>query len=201
MKTKYLLPNYFIKIGLVLFILALLSDNYAERFRTPYNPKIDSAFAVGGKPYKSYFYKSDPTHKYRARSIEEFNHDQKILKEQDLRERFGRINFLIFYLGCIFIVCAKLKIEDEYIAKLRLESLIWTLFLCGGILTLFRIYYEFNPSLVTHYGGIVEEVYIPNLGIPYYLMILFATFVFRFNYVVFLRPKFLSNQKGESDEK
>ena len=201
MKTKYLLPNYFIRIGLILFILALLSDNYAEKFGTPHSPKIDSAFSAGGKPYKSYFHKNDPTHTYKARSVEEFNHLQKIVKEQNLRERFGRINFLIFYLGCVFIVCAKLKIEDEYIAKLRLESLIWSLFVCGGILTLFRIYYEFNPSLITRSGGIVEEVYIPNIHVAYYMMILFATFIFRFNYVVFLQSKFLSNQKGESDEK
>ncbi len=196
MKTKYLLPNYFIKIGLLLFIGALLSDNYAEKFKT----KVDSVSSEKGKPYKSYFYKNDPTHTYKARSVDEFNTLQKIVKEQNIRDRFARINFLIFYLGCIFIVCAKLKIEDEYIAKLRLESLIWSLFVCVGILTLFRIYYEFNPSLITSAGGVIEEVYIPNIHIAYYMMVLFATFVFRFNYVVFLRPKFLSNKKGASNE-
>ena len=201
MKTKYLLPNYFIKIGLVLFILALLSDYYAERFVTLSDPKVDASFAVKGKNYKTYFYKSDPNTKIKVRSADEFKYWYGIHQQQNLRERFGRINFLIFYLGCIFIVCAKLKIEDEYIAKLRLESLIWSLFICGGMLTLFRIYYEFNPSLIIGSGGIIEEVYIPNLHIAYYIMILFATFIFRFNYGVFLRSGFLSNQKGGNDEK
>ncbi len=200
MKTNYLLPNYFIKIGILLFILALFSDNYAERFSTLANPKLDATFAAKGKQYKTYFYKSDPETKIKVRSADEFKYWYNIHQQQEIRERFGRLNFLLFYLACILIVCAKLKIEDEYVAKLRLESVIWTLFFCGAILTIFRIYYEFNPKMVVH-GQTVEYVYVPNINIAYYVMIVFATFVLRFNYVVFLRHKFASVKEGLSYEK
>ena len=200
MKTKYLLPNYFIKLGILLFILALFSDYYSERFSTLSNPKVDAAFAAKGKQYKTYFYKSDPEIKIKVRSADEFKYWYNINQQQQIRERFGRLNFLIFYLGCIFIVCSRLKIEDEYIAKLRLESVIWTMFFCGAILTIFRIYYEFNPQMVVHQQT-VENVYIPNINIAYYVMIVFATFVLRFNYVVILKHKFASVKEGLSYEK
>ena len=200
MKTKYLLPNYFIKIGIFLFVVALFSDYYAERFVTLSDPKVDAAFAAKGELYKSYFYKRDPETKIKVRSVEEFKHWYKIHQQQKTRERFGRLNFLIFYLGAIFIVCSKLKIEDEYIAKLRLESIIWTMFFCGAILTIFRIYYEFNPKMVLR-GPIVEYVYIPNLDIAYYMMIVFGSFILRFNYVAFLRHKLTTIKEGLSYEK
>ncbi len=191
MKTKFLLPNYFIKIGIALFILAMLSDYYSERFQMPYDKKLEESFAKKGTTSKNYYYKSNPEKKFWVRSIEEFKYWHKVGQQYEITQRFGRINFLIFYLGAIFIVCSKLKIEDEYIAKLRLESVIWTLFCCGIILTLFRVYYEFNPKMVLRWPT-VEYVYIPNLDIAYYVMIIFGTFVLRFNYVVFLKHKFVS---------
>ncbi len=199
MKTKFLLPNYFIKIGIALFILALLSDYYSERFQMPYDKKLEEAFAKKGTVYKNYYYKSNPEKKIWVRSVEEFKYWYRVANQSEIQNRFGRINFLVFYLGAIFIVCARLKIEDEYVAKLRLESVIWTMFFCGIILTAFRIYYEFNPKMVLRWPA-VEYVYIPNLDIAYYIMILFATFVLRFNYVVFLKHKFASAKEGMSHE-
>ncbi len=87
MKTKYLLPNYFIKIGLVLFIVALLSDNYAERFITLSDPKVDAAFAAKGKQYKTYFYKNDPDTKIKVRSADEFKYWYTIHQQQPKTNR------------------------------------------------------------------------------------------------------------------
>lgn len=123
MKAKYLFPNHFKKIGwaliipgIVLGVLFLIYQSNIPFFDT-------TVFAVAEDPIFS---------SSRYFSISENN----VLDETAC---------ILFILGALFIAFAKERNEDEFIAKIRLESLVWATYINYGVLILSMIFvYELS---------------------------------------------------------
>jgi hypothetical protein len=88
----------------------------------------------------------------------------------------GTENFTneLAYIGLIlalfFIGFARLKVEDEYTQRLRLDACLWAFYLHGGLLIL---------STLLFYSDDFLWVMIFNLGMP------FVIYVIRFYYLVY----------------
>ncbi|WP_207430771.1 hypothetical protein [Sabulibacter ruber] len=119
MKTRYLFPNRFKKLGWFILIpsllLAFLLFNEVVAFPwldlkvfTLYNPPML------GEPEQSF-------------AFTENNVADEILA-------------CLLIVGTILVACSEVKEEDEYITKLRLESLLWALYVNTGLLLLAIIF-------------------------------------------------------------
>lgn len=82
--------------------------------------------------------------------------------------------------GAIFVAFSKEKQEDEFIVKLRLEALVWSVYLNYAVLIFFVIFF---------YGSSFWYVMIFNL-----FAILFL-FIFRFNYLLLKLKKSLGHEE------
>ncbi|TBX69183.1 hypothetical protein EZL74_07330 [Flavobacterium silvisoli] len=126
MKTHFLLPNQFKKIGWFLFIPSLI----ASLLISIANLNIDDYLVVkvfaftnddilGPKKYFSFINNSIA--------------DELLL--------FGLV------IGGILIGFSKLKIEDEFTSKIRYESLVWATYLNYGLILFFTIFVYGLPYL------------------------------------------------------
>ncbi len=102
MKTNYLLPNRFKKIGWFLFIPGIILGILYLMYEP--HPKFlnVTVFAI-------------------AKSLFEFSFIKNNV--------FDEITGLLLIIGPIFIAFSREKSEDEYISKIRLESLLWATYL------------------------------------------------------------------------
>lgn len=131
MKTNYLLPHPFLKLGVILLLpfllLSILSAHY--HFELP--------FLVW----------------------EDFRAGTGMLSPAD--ENFtNEIAGLGLLLSLIFIGFSRLKIEDEYIMKIRLESLLWGIYInyllvaaafllvYGGDFLTVLVYHLYTPLII-----------------------------------------------------
>lgn len=123
MKTNYLLPNKFKKIGWIIFIpsaiigLATLIFEYEPAFLNFNVPAIfiDELF---GK-------------------IQLFG----MVENNILNEILG----ILVIISSLLVAFSKEKIEDEYISKIRLESLVWAVYINYGILLVaFLFIFDFS---------------------------------------------------------
>ena len=80
--------------------------------------------------------------------------------------------------GLILIAFSKLKVEDEYVSKIRLESLQWAIYINYGLLV--------AATILVHELAFFN-VMIFNMFTP----LLF--FVIRFHFILFLKPRFEKN--------
>ena len=125
MKVNYLFPNKFKVIGW--FIL------------------IPSAF-IG---LVTLIYEYEPSFldfNVPAIFIDDFFTDKKlfgIVKNNILNEIFG----ILIIISSLFVAFSKEKSEDEYISKIRLDSLVWAVYVNYGIL-LFSILFIFDFSFL-----------------------------------------------------
>lgn len=87
---------------------------------------------------------------------------------------------VLFIIGAMMVGFSKEKREDEYIAKLRLSSLLWAVWVNYSLLFL---------ALVFIYGAFFLTIMIYNM---FTVMIIFIA---RFNYILY------KNSKAGSDEK
>ena len=78
-------------------------------------------------------------------------------------------------IGLLFMAFAKEKVEDEYVQRVRLESLQWAIYFNFGFLIL--------ATLFVH-GGLYFDITIYNMFTP--LLI----FIIRFYYILHLKPVF-----------
>jgi hypothetical protein len=116
MKSNYLLPNKYKPLGWILFITGIVSMIFyffGSRETEPLKIKVLSIFnGFAGSAFEMEYYKI----------IEDgFFHELVLL-------------FIIF--GGLIIGFSKEKIEDEFIYKLRTDSLIWAIIFNYFILTL-----------------------------------------------------------------
>jgi len=119
MKTIYLLPNQFKRIGWVLFIPGIILGiifliNQSERFEF-FNITVFSIAdqqALGKTEFFSF------------------------TKNNIFDETIG----ILIIIGALFIAFAKEKSEDEFISKIRLESLVWATYVNYIILILSIIF-------------------------------------------------------------
>jgi hypothetical protein len=87
---------------------------------------------------------------------------------------------ILFLLGSFMVAFAKEKYEDEFISKIRLESLLWATYINYAILLFCFLFF---------YGVGFMYVMIFNM---FTILILF---IIRFNYVIYRTSKSLQNEK------
>lgn len=123
MKLNYLFPNKYKKIGWMIFIPAVLFG--LVNLFLEYEPKFLDL-------------------KVPAIFIDELFGNQKFLgftKNNILNEILG----VLIIISSILVAFSKEKLEDEYIAKIRLESLVWATYVNYGILLVALIFvYDFS---------------------------------------------------------
>jgi len=87
---------------------------------------------------------------------------------------------VLFLLGALMVTLAREKNEDEFISKMRLESLLWATILNYLILLFcFIFFYEFGFVYVMIFN----------------MFTILILFIIRFNYVLYLSSKSLRHEK------
>jgi len=119
MKTNYLFPNRFKKIGLFLFIPGIILTILAIAFdMDELNIFNTHVFSIASQPIMS--------------KPEYFS----IIEDNIQNEITG----LLLIIGALFIAFSKEKYEDEFIAKIRLESLVWATYINYAVLIITLIF-------------------------------------------------------------
>ena len=123
MKTNYLFPSKYKKIGWLIFIPTLIFGLYTVIYE--YEPALLdlNVFAI---------------------FVNEFFEDPKIfgiVNNNILNEILG----VLMIISSILVAFSKERDEDEFISKIRLESLVWATYVNYGILLLaFLLVYDFS---------------------------------------------------------
>lgn len=122
MKTNYLLPHKFKKIGWILFIPAIILALF--QVICEWEPAfLDvQVFALFGDDWNFLGNNSDEVSKPY------FN----IIRNNILNEILG----IACIVSGIMVAFSRQKVEDEFISQIRLESLVWATYLNYGILAL-----------------------------------------------------------------
>ncbi len=158
MKTQFLFPNKYKKMGWVLFVPSLIIQFIAILFEL----NLDNYLNV----------------KVLALYHDTFGNKSHFFSiiQNSIADELLTISLII---GGILICFSKLKNEDEYISKIRYESLVWSTYLNYGLIVFFTIFL---------YG-------MPYLNVLFYNMFtLLFFFIIRFHYMIF---KLNSNSDDE----
>lgn len=169
MKSRLLLPHKYKKFGWMLFIPALLFS-LLDLFSILRFEDVQIKSNVFAIVSNSGFGVSDS-------SGHAFSREQylKIIQTQI----FDEIVLCSLLIGAYLIAFSMQKIEDEYIAHVRLESLLWSVFLNTAILFL---------STIFIYGA--EYLYVIHINMVSVLLI----FIARFNFIIWKNSKGISNE-------
>ncbi|SFT45788.1 hypothetical protein SAMN05216474_0673 [Lishizhenia tianjinensis] len=159
MKINYLLPHSFKKIGLILIIpslllgiLGLFLDFKIDALTLEVPALFADNFLAPGK-------------------------DNFRFITNNLTDELAAI---VFLLGAIFIAFSREKTEDEFITKIRLESLVWAVYINYGILFLcFLFIYNFSFLNVMIYN----------------LFTVLIIFILRYYWKLFLLKKQLGHEE------
>jgi hypothetical protein len=162
MKTKFLFPNRFKRIGWILLIPSAILGFLVLFFDLEFkflNLKVFAIFSetlsFSGEGFSRFF------------CIDENNITDEIVS-------------ILFLIGAIFVAFSKEKQEDEFIAKVRLESLVWATYINYAIL-IFCIVFFFSTGFLT--------VMILNM----FTILLF--FIIRFYFILYKTKKSLGHEK------
>ncbi len=159
MKTKLLLPNHFKKPGWIILIpsallgLFIIISDYEFKFL---DMKVFTIYSGSGVFQDS------------------------VLFGMIKANLTGTLVGVLFLIGAIFVAFSKEKSEDEFIAKVRLESLLWATYINYGVLIFcFLFFYEF------------EFLYVMIFNM--FTILIF--FIIRFYYILYRAKKSLSHEK------
>jgi hypothetical protein len=159
MKTKFLFPHQFKKIGWLLFvtgiILIIVINLSPFDFNDFFNIKV---LAI----YQQEYFQKDGFF--------------KIIENDVLDE----IILSLLIIGGILVGFSKLKTEDELIAKIRYESLVWASYFNFAIVLLATLFM---------YGMAYFDLMITNL----FSMLLF--FIIRFHYLLYKLQKSMPDEE------
>jgi hypothetical protein len=160
MKTKLLFPNRFKRIGWILLvpstilgILVIFSD-FSFDFL---DLKVFAIYSGTG-----------------------FFGDSNVMLEFKDNNFTDEVAGILFIIGAIFVAFSKEKQEDEFIAKTRLESLVWATYANYTILIFCFLFF---------YGMGFFWVMIINM----FTILIF--FIFRFYLILYMSKKSLSHEK------
>ncbi|MDZ4665883.1 MAG: hypothetical protein SGJ15_13470 [Bacteroidota bacterium] len=92
----------------------------------------------------------------------------------------NEIAMILFIIGGILTAFSKEKNEDEFISKIRLDSLVWATYINYILLILSVIFFYGTPFLV-----------IINLN----MFTILVLFILRFNFILFQGSKKINNEK------
>ena len=157
MRTKLLLPNNFKKAGWILLIPSALLGLFIIIFDYEFKFLETKVFTICSTTLK------DPVF---------FG----LIKGNLTNTLVG----VMFIIGAIFVAFSKEKKEDEFIAGIRLESLLWATYINYGVLVFcFLFFYEF------------EFLYVMIFNM--FTILIF--FIIRFYYMLYRENKLLSHEK------
>jgi len=159
MKTHFLFPNKYKKIGWFLFVPALFMELYSILFSFNLDDYLNiNVFAL----YQD--------------SIGEVPNFFKVI-HNSISDELLTISLIV---GGLLICFTKMKNEDEYISKIRYESLVWSTYLNYALILFFTIFI---------YG-------ISYLNVLFYNMFtLLLFFMIRFYYMIFKLNKSASDDE------
>lgn len=148
MKTNYLLPHRYKLLGWVLFLIGIAGGLYV--FITGYEQDILSTQVLS-------IYNNDSL----------FGKEKGFFKiiENDILDELVALALII---GGLFVVFSKEKIEDEFIYKLRKDSLVWALIFNYSILVI---------AILFVYDFVFFDVLVFNMFTP------LVFFILRFNFL------------------
>jgi hypothetical protein len=118
MKRKYLFPNKYKRIGWLILI-----------------PSIIIGLIVFIQEYEPSFLDFNVPAVFIGQSSEGESF-MRIVKNNILNE----ILMVLIIISSLFVAFSKEKIEDEYISKIRLESLVWAVYVNYGVLLLSSLF-------------------------------------------------------------
>ena len=146
MKSNYLLPNKLKPLGWCLFIIGLIGGTILYAMDYDGEIMVTKVFSIYSEPFlgdAGFF---------------------KVLENGIADE----LVYICIIIGGLLVGFTKEKVEDEYIYKLRTESLVWAI-IFNYILLLFTIVFVYD---MTFFNVLIFNVFTPLLF-----------FVFRFNFI------------------
>lgn len=158
MKTNYLFPNRFKKIGWLLFIPGIILGIVYLIYQSDISLFDIKVFAIAEKVI--------------------FNDaDFFTISENNVLDEISSILLII---GALLIAFSKEKTEDEFISKIRLESLVWATYINYAILILAIIFvYD-----ITFFWVLVFNMFT-----------LLVFFLIRFNWALYKSKNQISNEE------
>jgi len=87
---------------------------------------------------------------------------------------------ILFIVGCLLVGFTKEKNEDEFIAKIRLSSLLWAVFV-NYLLLLIAFIFIYDTAFLS--------------VMIYNMFTVLLIFILRFNYILYRNSKSVSNEK------
>ena len=167
MKSKFLFPNRYKKIGWALAIPCLVLGLFCQY------GCFEFSFLEVSLPFKYPF-----TDTFDFSNVSSNNDSYTLSGFKEVHTHFNFTDELAtigLIIGLLFVAFAKEKLEDEYVQKVRLESLQWAIYFNFGFLILATIFVH---------GGFYFDITIYNMFTP--LLI----FIIRFYYILHLKPVF-----------
>lgn len=159
MRTKFLFPYSFKRIGWIILLPSTILGILILFFNLKFEFLDSKVFVI----YSKEFFAERPTYF----GLTPGNYTQTIAG-------------LLFLLGALFVAFSKERHEDEFIAKIRLESLVWAIYLNYAILA-FCFLFFFSLQFLT--------VMIFNM----FTILIF--FIVRFYYILYRTNKSLTNEE------
>ncbi len=158
MKTNYLFPNQFKRIGWFLFIPGIILGVVFLMSQSEYSILNVKVLSIAEQPFfgDTVFFTFP---------------ENNILDE---------ITGILLIIGALLIAFSKEKAEDEFIAKIRLESLVWATYLNYGILVL---------TIIFVYDMIFFWVLVFNM----FTVLIF--FIIRFNWALYTSKKQIRDEE------
>ncbi|MCX6270266.1 MAG: hypothetical protein NTU44_03430 [Bacteroidetes bacterium] len=158
MKASILFPNRFKRIGWILLVPSLIAGVLILFFKTDFNIPDSRVFTL----YSTGFLSSP-----KVMSCIDGNYTNTIVG-------------ILFIMGALLVAFSKEKQEDEFIARTRLESLVWATYVNYAILILCFLFF-FNLEFMM--------VMILNM----FTILIF--FIIRFYYILYKTNKSLGHEK------
>lgn len=158
MKTSYLFPNQFKSIGWFLFIPGIILGMVFLILQSEYSFLNVKVFSIAEQPFfgDTIFFTFP---------------ENNILDE---------ISGILLIIGALLIAFSKEKSEDEFISRIRLESLVWATYLNYAILML---------TIVFVYDLIFFWVLVFNM----FTLLIF--FIIRFNWALYTSKKQIRDEE------
>lgn len=164
MKKSYLFPTYFKKIGWIIISPVLLYILISIIFGLKWDSNFNMPAIYYGGDIGSLFAKSNNSGFFK---IAETSFETTILP-------------ILIVIGLSFIAFSKNKNEDEYISKIREQSLVWSMIVGYFIFILFTLFL---------YGTAYISV------VVYDIYIFLILFVCKFNFELYRLKKSLKNEE------
>lgn len=151
MQTRYLLPNRLKFVGLIIsipaFVLMILNLQYGFTLRF-----LD----------------------YEVKGLQKISFDNGFLFNIQFNNFTDEIGSLLLIIGLLLIAFSKEKDEDERISKLRLESLLWSVFINSVFISI---------SIILFYSELFLKIMAYNICTTLIL------FIIRFHLIIYFERK------------